>query len=355
MADIEEIKSKMVAKAHKSAVPAKDLLSTGCTLLNLACSGRPTGGIAKGTAVLLAGTSDSGKTWMGHTILAEAAINKRFKGYRLIFNDPEHGALMDVSRFWPVLDGKIEVRYPSTLEEYYDLVDDDLKRGDPFVQVTDSMDGLVPEADESQFQKEKKARARGRKDEATGSYGTAKAKKNASAYRVVANKVKDSGSVLITIGQLHQNFGYEARFEPETVSGGRALKYYSHLIIWVGQVGSIKKKVNGKNREQGIKVSARIRKNRLTGKKRTVQFPIYWSVGIDDVGSTVEWLLKEGHWSKKKGGVVVCPELGISGTKEGIVKLIEDGNREVELQNVLATAWNSIEDQLVVERKNRYG
>ena len=75
-------------------VSRRDLLSTGSTLLNLACSENPFGGFLKGKYYLLVGDSDSGKTFLSMSCFAEAMIQKPFKNYRLIYDYVEDGMLM---------------------------------------------------------------------------------------------------------------------------------------------------------------------------------------------------------------------------------------------------------------------
>lgn len=352
--EVEKLKARL--KLRPKVMSSKVLLSTGSTTLNLACSGNWRGGVPMGTYGLLAGDSDSGKTWLARTMLAEAANNPAFDNHRLIFTDPEHGSLMDMKYFFgKKLTSRLEEREDvETTEQFYYKVDDDLKDGRPFVHVLDSMDALQSEKDQEQFEKEKKAsRKQGGAEDVTGSYGTQKAKKNSGRLRVIANKIKASDSILILIAQLRQNIGFGATMNPKVISGGMSLKYYAHLVLWTASKGSIKKKVKNKDRELGTEVLVKVKKNRLQGKKRSALFPIYHSFGIDDVGSCVEYLLEEGHWTASKGRFA-APEFEFSGSKEQLIKKIEEEDAETELRALVGEVWTQIEDGCKVERKKRY-
>ena len=95
----KDIKKALLTKRKKEVLTAKDFLSTGSTLLNLACTGFPNRGFVKGRYYFIVGDSTSGKTWLSLTCLAEASINPNFKDYRFIYDNAEDGALMDITRF----------------------------------------------------------------------------------------------------------------------------------------------------------------------------------------------------------------------------------------------------------------
>jgi RecA/RadA recombinase len=363
MIQTKTIRKQLLApqvKNRPSKLKDKDLLSTSSTCLNMALSGSPSGGIAKGTYLLAAGDSDSGKSVIARSILAEASINPEFKNYRLIYDDPEYGtALMDIRRLFPSLAKRVEERHSSFLDDFYDSTDEDIEDGRPFIKVLDSMDALLPREDAAKIKKQRKARRE--QEEAAGSYGTAKAKMNANRLRVLATtQIAKSKSILIIIAQLHDVVGGSPMLmgdNKKSVSGGKALKFYAHTVIWTGTKETIKTpgKVNGKFRELGIRAVVKVKKNRLTGRKRQVEIPIYHSAGVDDIGGMINYLIDEGHW-KGTENQVIAPEFDFpKGSKEDLVEMIQFQGREDELQQIVAKTWRDIEDQCIVKRKNRYG
>jgi len=75
---VDDVKIGLRKKQKKESISDSNLLSTGSTLLNLACSGRVNGGFLKGFYYFIVGDSKSGKTFLSLTCLAEASINKDF-------------------------------------------------------------------------------------------------------------------------------------------------------------------------------------------------------------------------------------------------------------------------------------
>jgi hypothetical protein len=156
------------------------------------------------------------------------------------------------------------------------------------------------------------------------------------------------------ITQTRDNIGFGSKFDPKTYSGGKALKFWATLQIWFAVRSHMKKTVMGKERELGIVARARVKKNRIDGKDRTIDFKIYHSHGIDDIGSCVDWLVEEGHWGEVRGKITV-PEFDFEGTDDKLIQKIEEEGREEELRQLVGNVWITIEDACAVKRKSRYG
>lgn len=347
----------------KPGIPSRNFLSTGSTLLNLACSGSVDGGFAKGLCHLIVGDSNSGKTFLSMTCFAEAARNKRFKNYRFILDSAEHGALMDVAGFFglevarrlecPRVDDDGGEIHSETVEDFYYHVDDALKAGKPFIYVLDSLDALTTGDEEEQFTKEKK-KARGVINrEISGSYGTSKAKKNSQYLRVVTNGIKKSGSILILICQTRDNIGFGAKFHPKTRSGGNAPRFYSRIELWLSVKERLKAKVNGKDFQNGIVTRIKVEKNHICGWEGSVLVPIYRNFGIDDLGSCVDYLTEHKHW-KERGRGVEAPELGECLPREELIHYVEENELEDLLRQTVQQVWDRVESESTVKRKPRY-
>jgi len=338
-----------------------DYLSTGSTLLNMACTGKPYGGFLKGHYFFIVGDSASGKTFLSLTCFAEAAINRHFDNYRLIFDNVEGGALMSLRKFFgkgvadrlepPAVDDEGKPVYSATIEDFYFHVDDAQKIGKPFVYVLDSMDALSSLYEKKKFDEKKKASRGG--PVAKGDYGDGKAKSNSTMLRKVLSGIHKTGSILILISQTRDNVG-GGPFEPSKVrSGGRALKFYCGLELWSSVRGVIKKTVKGKPRKIGVKVKVQVQKNRIQGKDRTIELPIHYSMGIDDLGSCVDFLVEEDHWPATNG-MIVADDLDLKGKRETLIRKIEAGGLERDLRELVTDVWNEIEKACEVIRKPRY-
>ncbi len=359
MVTIAEIKRSLTAK-KKPVVKTKGLLSLGSTVLNMGCSDSPIGAIPKGNYVLFVGDSSSGKTWLALSCFAEAMISKRFKNYDIVYDNVENGALMDIAHYFgprvaeklqpPARDRHGDAVFSTTVESFYYHVHDRSKKGRPFIYVLDSMDALDSEDADELFEANKKASREGAKSK--GSYGT-KAKRNSEMLRKVLKGIQQTGSVLIIICQTRDNIGFTAQFNPKVFSGGRSLRFYAGMEIWTQRKTKIKKTIKGKPRVIGIITECKIKKNRITGKDRTVEVPIYYDVGIDDTGSCIDYLISEKHWSVVKG-MIKAPEFGFKGPREKLVAKIENSNREKELRTLAGDVWKEIENASSIKRKNRY-
>ena len=96
----KDIEEKLRSKKKEKVPKVQDYLSTGSTLLNLALTGKPNCGFAKGHYYFIVGDSISGKTWLSLSCLAEASLNSSLKNYKFIYDNCEDGALMDIGKFF---------------------------------------------------------------------------------------------------------------------------------------------------------------------------------------------------------------------------------------------------------------
>ena len=367
--DTESIKDALKQpRLKRHTFQEKDLLSTGSTLLNLACSGSINGGLCKGRYFWMVGDSSSGKTMLTLTILAEASINPSFDNYDLIYDDVEGGALMDVEQFFgkklaerlsPPFWIEDTPDYSRTAEDFYFGLDSrltDVESGEakPFIWILDSMDALSTKYEGEKFAEKKKAWEEEKKPK--GDYGDGKAKINSTWIRSVVPRLRDTGSILVILSQTRDNINASMFESSSTHAGGRSLKFYAAWQLWSSLGKAITKQVKGKNRQLGIVSRIAIKKNRLTGRETTgdtvVQVPIYHSFGIDDIGSCVDYLVEEGHWAGS--GNVHAAEFDFKGRRERLIRMIEEDEAELELKSIVKKVWTEIQQACIVDRKNRY-
>lgn len=329
------------------------LLSTGSALFDLALSGSIEGGLQIGKYYLWVGDSQSGKSFLGLTTLAEATLNNHFDKYDLIYDNVEDGALMDRQVcFGKRLTERLREVSSSTIEDFYFRLDDLIQEEKQFIYVLDSMDGLTTEDDNEQFSKAKAAHAKAKS--ATGSYGTSKSKANSSGLRTVVNKIKESGSILIIICQTRDNIGFGSQFNPKTRSGGRALKFYATNEAWFSIKNQIAPNIKGKPRNIGNLLKIQVKKNRQTGWQPVIELPIYHGTGVDDLGSCVSYLIDEKHWKGTQADVK-APEFDFDGSIEDLIRYIESSNLRSDLHSLVKEVWDWIQDNCRMQRVNRYG
>lgn len=371
--DIKNALTKTGAK-RRDPIPDNSLLKTGSTVLDIAISGRRAGGFAKGHYFWMVGDSSSGKTFLMLTCLAEASINPEFDNYRFIYDNAEDGALMNFEKYFgarmvarlepPATEkdesGNTVPAYSTEIEDFYYNLDDALTRaeapgGKPIIYILDSMDALSSQYSKKKFQEAKSAARKGRPGEAKGDYGDGKAKANSTRIRDVVPRLTKTGSVLIILSQTRDNIGAGLFEEQQTHAGGHALKFYSTVQLWSSVGSKIKKTVNGREVIIGVNCRVKTKKNRLTGKERSVEFPIYYDTGIDDIGGMVDFLVYWGHWAKDKSGSIDAKDFdGVKKQREALVAWLEENELRGDLEEVVEEAWANIESKLEIKRENKY-
>ena len=349
----EATKAKLRPKPAKAKGFLK--LSTGSTLVNLALTGHASWGLAGGSYYLFVGDSKAGKTFLALQTLAEASINPGFDKHQLVYFDVERGARMDLQKFFgKKMKERLKVIQPRSVEDFYRKLDDVASAG-PYVGVLDSMDALVPEA---QFKKAKQVKAAMENgQEASGSFGTDKAKLNSANLRVATANLDRDASVLVFISQTRDRIGFGSQFNPKTRSGGKSLTFFATAEMWFSIEGTIKKTVRGKARKIGTVLKVKITKARDTGREPDVLISHYPSAGFDDVGSLVDFLISEKHWKEvgEKPKRVEAPEFKHEGSKESLVQLIDkDAASRRTLRMLVAETWKEIELACAVTRTPRY-
>lgn len=326
------------------------LVPSGSTLLNLALSDREDGGWAVGRVANLIGDSSSGKTLLALTAFAEMASDGRFARYRLILDDAEHALAFDVGRMFggAALD-RIEApgedgENSDTIQDFHLNVVEAIDRGTPFAYVLDSFDALTSVEELGRTDRWIEARRGGK--EVGGTYGMEKAKLASQVLREIKGRLKHTESLLIVISQTRDNVD-PLSFERRTRSGGRALRFYSSHEVW----SAVRKKIRRKGRTVGVLVRIRVSKNKLTGKLRDVELPIYYDYGVDDLGSCVDWLVEEGAW-RKVGSRISTPWGDMS--RDRLLGHLESEGLELELRRAVGERWRAVEEGLRLGRKPRY-
>lgn len=342
-------------------LPQEQLLSTGCTLLDVALSGRARGAIPKGTYWSLVGASGSSKTWFTFCLFAEAARDPNFAKYIFVHDNAENGALMDVPTYFgaAVVDrlrppGKGKTASES-VEDFYHNVEAAVACG-PCIYVLDSMDAVDAAAEVENYEARQHFHDTGKgESQIRGSMGMAKAKANSKHLGRVANTVlRQNGSILVIISQTRDLLN--APFPGmQTYSGGKALKFFSHVQTWTKVKGPVKKHYKGKDREVGAVLSVDVQKNRVCGWEGNLP-PVTFlkGYGIDDVGSNVDYLIGERHWKKCGDDEYSAPEIGAEGSRDGLIAWVQDKGQEGLVADLVASVWAEIVAGAAPQRKRRY-
>lgn len=340
-------------------------LSTGVSLYNLQLTGDTKKGIKEGSYAFVVGDSSAGKSFLAATIAAEAAINPQFDEYQVIYDDVENGCGFDIESLFS--DRVLQrIKHPPRgtsvfVDDFYLNIQHAMKNG-PVVYVLDSQDGLTTR-DESKKLDEIAAavkKAGGDTEKAlksiSGQMSDGKAKKHSQLLRKTVSLLEETNSILIILGQTRDDLeGFAV--DNLVWAGGRALKFYSHLMLFLSVKARLKKTVNGIPREIGIASRMKVVKNRQTGKRSEMVCPIYYTSGYDDVGSIIDWLVEEdvftlsGQSLTDLGSFVSDKKI----TKQKLIdKIEEDDTLHEKLMQLAQKEWDAIEKKCSVIRKNKY-
>lgn len=346
-------------KVTEDSLPVK-CFNTGSVLLNLACSDNVYGGYGIGKMVNLIGDSSSGKTLLALSAFAEMVQNSWFNDYACVYDDVEASLEFDlVKMFGKKTSERIispqnalkcneeVIKREGTIQEFQTDIFSKLSEDSPFLWVLDSLDALTAKEEIDRVEKEIKLREKGKESD-KGSYRMEKPKVISEILRQIIRRLNRSKSGLIIISQTRDNIN-PLSFETKTRSGGRALRFYCTHEIWL----TIKEKILSKNRVVGVKVKAKVTKNKLTGKLRNVEFPIYYDYGVDNVGSCIDFLVEEKYWNQK-GNTIIAESLELEGTRQKLIKQIEENCMENKLFLETEKAWLEIEESLKLNRKPKY-
>ena len=263
----------------------KDFVSTGSTMLDLAISNKPNGGIAVGRITELNGLESSGKSLLGAHMLAET----QKKGGVAVYIDTETAVSTEfLSAIGVDVDNMLYLHL-ETVEDIFAAIEEitaKVRESDRDRLVTILVDSLAAASTkvemEADFDKD--------------GWATSKAIVISKAMRKITQMIGREKIALVFTNQLRQKLGVMFG-DPWTTSGGKALPFHSSTRIRLKNTGQIKDK---KNNTIGMKMRAQVIKNRLGPPMRHADFELYFETGIDDDGS---WLkVMKDHKLVKQGG-----------------------------------------------------
>ena len=328
--------------------PPHLLLPSGSTLMNLMCSDTLDGAYAVGSTTNIIGDSSSGKTFSALTSLAEAAYDKRFAAYKLIYGCVEPSMDFDLEfLFGRRFVRRLRIEHPRMIIDWQSRMRKLIEGSDPFIYVLDSLDALDTIADKQKADDELDAYEKGK--EVAGTYAMAKAKKMSETLRRVCGPLEDTESMLIIISQVRDNIGFG--FEKQRRSGGRALKFYSAHELWM----SCGKPIKVRNQAVGINARVKCKKNKTTGKHRTVDVSFLYDYGLDDIGSCVDFLVGEKGFKKASNSSTIAYEpWKVKCSRAKLVQWVEDEDMERPLRELVRDTWQDREVALRTNRKQRF-
>ena len=251
-----------------------NVISTGCLSLDLALG---VGGIPKGRIIELYGPEGSGKTTLALHIVAEA----QKAGGIAAYIDMEHALDTEYMKKLGINTAELIVSQPSYGEQALDMTDTLIRSNALDLIIIDSVAALVPKA------------------ELDGEMGDhfvgLHARLMSQAMRKLTGTVKKTETCLIFINQIREKSGVMFG-NPETTTGGRALKFYSSVRMEIRRVTAVKEGTEF----VGARVRVKIVKNKVAPPFKSTEFDIMYGEGISYVGDIID-LAVEGEIIQKTG------------------------------------------------------
>ena len=266
-----------IMKMDEASHSRIDGISTGALSLDIALGGS---GIPRGRVAEFFGPESSGKTTLALHVIASA----QRAGGVAAFIDAEHALDTTWAKKLGVDVSSLLVSRPDTGEQALDIAEMLVKSNAVDIIVVDSVAALVPAAE--------------LQGEMGQSHVGLQARLMSQALRKLTGIINKSKTSLIFINQIRMKIGVMFG-NPETTTGGNALKFYSSVRADVRRISTIK---DGQNEAIGNRVRVRIVKNKLAAPFKNTEFDIMFDSGISlegdliDLGVDCEVLTKSGAW-----------------------------------------------------------
>ena len=244
-----------------------DSISTGCLDLDIALG---IGGVPRGRIIEIYGPESSGKT----TVALHVEKKKKKLGGAVAFVDAEHALDPSYARNLGVDTENLIVSQPDTGEQGLEIAEALVRSGAIDVLVVDSVAALVPRAEIE--------------GEMGDSHVGLQARLMSQALRKLTGTINKSKCVVIFINQLREKVGVMFG-NPETTTGGRALKFYSSIRLDVRRIDSIKQG----DEIVGNRTRVKVMKNKVAPPFKQAEFDIMYNEGISRNGNIVDVGVKE--------------------------------------------------------------
>jgi recombination protein RecA len=274
-----------------------EVVSSGSLGLDLALG---IGGLPKGRIVEIYGPESSGKTTLALHVIAEA----QKRGGTCAFLDAEHALDPGYARKLGVDVDNLLISQPDAGEQALEIADTLVRSGAVDVLVVDSVAALVPRAE--------------LEGEMGDSHVGLHARLMSQALRKLTGSVSKSNTLLIFLNQIRLKIGVMFG-NPETTTGGNALKFYASVRMEIRRIGAIKERDEVTGNHTRVKVV----KNKMAPPFREVEFDIMYGEGISKLGELIDLGVK-ANIVEKSGAWFSCDSQRIGQGRENAKNFLRE-------------------------------
>lgn len=299
-----------------------ETIPTGSISLDMALGG----GIPRGRVVEIFGPESSGKTTL--TLHAIAEVQK--KGGQAAFIDAEHALDPEYARKIGVNIDELLVSQPDSGEQALEIVDSLVRTNAIDLIIVDSVAALTPRA------------------EIDGEMGDAhmglQARLMSQALRKLTSTIGKTKTTVIFINQLRMKIGVMFG-NPETTTGGNALKFYSSVRMDIRSIGKIENGTGADKVVNGNRVRVKVVKNKIAPPFRIAEFDIMYNRGISFTGDLID-LATKYEITRKSGAFYSYKELKLGQGRENVKDFLNQNDKVLkELEKDVRTHISSLRDE----------
>jgi recombination protein RecA len=281
--------------AHKIAV---ETIPSGSISLDIALGG----GIPRGRVVEIFGPESSGKTTLSLHIIAES----QKRGGQVAFIDAEHALDPDYARRIGVDIDNLLISQPDSGEQALEITESLVRSNAIDVIVIDSVAALTPRAEIE--------------GEMGDSHMGLQARLMSQALRKLTSTISKSKTTVIFLNQLRMKLGVMFG-NPETTTGGNALKFYASVRLDIRNIGKIEEGSGETKEIKGSRVRVKIVKNKIAPPFKTAEFDIMYNKGISYTGDLID-LATKYEITSKSGAFYAYKELKLGQGRENAKSFI---------------------------------